>query len=228
MADRGFSTLAAGFNGDAEAVLCDACGNGGLITADRHTDQWHAGADSRHHSAVPGMGDHQAVVGSTAECGKPLDYHVGRWMKLIDFDRAADCDQRPDGKRPHTHARSRAYRILRSREAAILALAKPPARSISTRGGHNSPHEGDSGTSHVRDGQRMRHGEVIQRMEYRVLVLRENVIGGALSGDKLEDALNEQARQGWLLKSITHADVKGRVGPGAVEGLILTFERSVS
>jgi len=53
MADRGFSTLAAGFNGDAEAVLCDACGNGGLITADRHTDQWHAGADSRHHGAAP-------------------------------------------------------------------------------------------------------------------------------------------------------------------------------
>jgi len=74
----------------------------------------------------------------------------------------------------------------------------------------------------------MRQSERIQRMEYRVVVLREKLLGGALSGDKLEDALNDQARQGWLLKSITHADVKGRVGPGAVEGLILTFERSVS
>ena len=73
----------------------------------------------------------------------------------------------------------------------------------------------------------MRHDERIQRMEYRVVVLRENLLGGALSGDKLEDALNDQAQQGWLLKSITHADVKGRVGPGAVEGLILTFERPV-
>ena len=60
------------------------------------------------------------------------------------------------------------------------------------------------------------------------LELRENRIGGALSGDKLEEILNDEAREGWMLKSITHADVKGRVGPGAVEGLILTFERPVA
>ena len=65
-------------------------------------------------------------------------------------------------------------------------------------------------------------------MEYRVLELRESRIGGALSGDKLEEILNDEARQGWLLKAITHADVKGRIGPGGVEGLILTFERPVS
>ena len=62
----------------------------------------------------------------------------------------------------------------------------------------------------------------------RGLELRENRIGGALSGDKLEEILNDGAREGWMLKSITHADVKGRVGPGAVEGLILTFERPVA
>jgi len=93
---------------------------------------------------------------------------------------------------------------------------------------HNSPLEGDAGGAPVRHGQYMRHGEIIQRMEYRVLELRESRIGGALSGDKLEEILNDEARQGWLLKAITHADVKGRVGPGAVEGLILTFERPVS
>jgi hypothetical protein len=58
--------------------------------------------------------------------------------------------------------------------------------------------------------------------------LRESLIGGALSGDKLEAILNDEAREGWMLKSITHADVKGRVGPGAVEGLVLTFERPVT
>ena len=68
----------------------------------------------------------------------------------------------------------------------------------------------------------------MRRFEYRVLELRENRIGGALSGDKLEEILNDEAREGWMLKSITHADVKGRVGPGAVEGLILTFERQVA
>jgi hypothetical protein len=68
----------------------------------------------------------------------------------------------------------------------------------------------------------------MQRFEYRVIALREKMIGGALSGDKLEEILNEEAREGWMLKSITHADVKGRIGPGAVEGLLLTFERPVA
>jgi hypothetical protein len=74
----------------------------------------------------------------------------------------------------------------------------------------------------------MRHDELIQRVEYRVLELRENRIGGALSGEKLEEILNDEARQGWRLKSITHADVKGRLGPGSVEGLLLTFERPIA
>jgi hypothetical protein len=68
----------------------------------------------------------------------------------------------------------------------------------------------------------------MHRFEYRVITIREKMIGGALSGDKLEEILNEEAREGWMLKSITHADVKGRVGPGAVEGLLLTFERPVA
>ena len=51
------------------------------------------------------------------------------------------------------------------------------------------------------------------------------MFGGKMSGDKLEKLLNDHASQGWQLKSITGADVKGRVGPGATEGLIVTFER---
>ena len=74
----------------------------------------------------------------------------------------------------------------------------------------------------------MRHGGQLHRFEYRVLELREGLVGGALSGDKLERVLNDEAREGWMLKSITHADVKGRIGPGAVEGLLLTFERPVA
>ena len=68
----------------------------------------------------------------------------------------------------------------------------------------------------------------MQRFEYRVIALREKMIGGALSDEKLEEILNDIAREGWMLKSITHADVKGRIGPGAVEGLLLTFERPVA
>jgi hypothetical protein len=63
--------------------------------------------------------------------------------------------------------------------------------------------------------------------EYKVVELREKMIGGKLSGDRLQKVLNENAAQGWQLRTITAADVKGRVGPGGVEGLLVTFERQV-
>ncbi len=61
--------------------------------------------------------------------------------------------------------------------------------------------------------------------EYRVVELREKMIGGKMSGDKLQKLLNENAQKGWQLKAITAVDVKGRIGPGGVEGLLITFER---
>jgi Domain of unknown function (DUF4177) len=61
--------------------------------------------------------------------------------------------------------------------------------------------------------------------EYKVVELREKMIGGKMSGEKLEKTLNEHARQGWQLKALTSTEVKGRVGPGGVEGLLVTFER---
>lgn len=63
--------------------------------------------------------------------------------------------------------------------------------------------------------------------EYKVVEIREKLIGGKLSGDKLQKILNENAAQGWRLTHITEAEVKGRVGPGGVEGLLVTFERQV-
>ena len=68
-------------------------------------------------------------------------------------------------------------------------------------------------------------GGAMTRYEYRVLQLRESMLGGKLSADKLEKLLNDEAGQGWQLKAITKADVKGRVGRGAVEGLMITMER---
>ncbi len=44
-------------------------------------------------------------------------------------------------------------------------------------------------------------------------------------GEKLEKALNEHAAQGWQLEAITSVEVKGRLGPGGVEGVFVTFER---
>lgn len=63
------------------------------------------------------------------------------------------------------------------------------------------------------------------RYEYRVLQLRESLIGGKLSAEKLEKLLNKEADDGWQLKAITSVDVKGRVGPGGVDGLLVTLER---
>ena len=71
------------------------------------------------------------------------------------------------------------------------------------------------------------HRLMVERYEYKVLELREKMIGGKMSGDKLEHVLNEHAGQGWRLKAITSAEVKGRIGPGGVEGLLVTFERII-
>ena len=64
-----------------------------------------------------------------------------------------------------------------------------------------------------------------QRYEYRVVELREGLLGGKMSGDKLEKVLNQHAREGWQLKAITSVEVKGRIGPGGVEGVLVTLER---
>jgi hypothetical protein len=69
---------------------------------------------------------------------------------------------------------------------------------------------------------------VAGRYEYKVAELREGMVGGKMSGDKLEKVLNEHAREGWQLKAITAVEVKGRIGPGGVEGVLVTFERPVS
>ncbi len=66
------------------------------------------------------------------------------------------------------------------------------------------------------------------RYEYKVEQLREGMIGGKMSADKLQKVLNDHAREGWQLKAITSTDVKGRIGPGGVEGLLVTFERPVA
>ncbi|WP_410571872.1 DUF4177 domain-containing protein [Amycolatopsis sp. cmx-4-61] len=67
----------------------------------------------------------------------------------------------------------------------------------------------------------------MQRYTYKVVEVREKLLGGKMSGDKLEKLLNDHAGDGWQLKAITATEVKGRVGPGGVDGLLVTFERPV-
>ena len=61
--------------------------------------------------------------------------------------------------------------------------------------------------------------------EYKVVQVREGLIGGKMSADKLEKVLNEYAQKGWQLKAVTAVEVKGRLGPGGTEGVLVTFER---
>jgi hypothetical protein len=67
-----------------------------------------------------------------------------------------------------------------------------------------------------------------QRFEYLVISIREGLVGGSIKPDKVQDVLNRHAKDGWQLKALTAADVKGRIGPGAAEGLLATFERPVA
>ena len=66
------------------------------------------------------------------------------------------------------------------------------------------------------------------RYEYKVEQVREGMIGDKMSADKLERVLNKHAEDGWQLKAITSVEVKGRIGPGGVEGVLVTFERPVA
>ena len=66
-----------------------------------------------------------------------------------------------------------------------------------------------------------------QRYEYLVETIREGLVGDAVKPGRVQEVLNHKARDGWQLRSLTAADVKGRIGPGATEGLLAVFERPV-
>ena len=65
------------------------------------------------------------------------------------------------------------------------------------------------------------------QMEYKVETVRASLMGDKMDAGDIEKRLNERAREGWALKSMTETTVKGRVGPGGTEGLLLVFERAV-
>ena len=65
------------------------------------------------------------------------------------------------------------------------------------------------------------------QMEYKVETVRASLMGDKMDAGDIEKRINERAREGWALKSVTETTVKGRVGPGGTEGLLLVFERAV-
>ena len=89
---------------------------------------------------------------------------------------------------------------------------------------------GETGTPRPRPALRSRGSRIPRRRsrlyKYKVVEVREKMIGGKMSGEKLERLLNDHARDGWQLRAITAVEVRGRVGPGGVDGLLVTFERN--
>ena len=61
--------------------------------------------------------------------------------------------------------------------------------------------------------------------EYKVETVRTSLIGDKVDSDGIADLLNDQGKDGWQLHSMTPTTVKGRIGPGGTEGLLVVFER---
>jgi len=59
--------------------------------------------------------------------------------------------------------------------------------------------------------------------EYKVVEVRQKKMSGTMSAAMLQAALNEHAAEGWQVRAITSADMKGMTGK--TEGILVTFER---
>ena len=57
--------------------------------------------------------------------------------------------------------------------------------------------------------------------------MRSSMVGDKMDSGDVEKSLNDRARDGWQLKSLTATQVKGRIGPGGTEGLLAVFERPI-
>jgi hypothetical protein len=64
--------------------------------------------------------------------------------------------------------------------------------------------------------------------EYKVDTVRETLVGDKVDSDGVQDILDDRVKEGWRLHSIVDTKVKGRVGPGGTEGLMLVFERQTA
>jgi hypothetical protein len=65
----------------------------------------------------------------------------------------------------------------------------------------------------------------MQRFEYKVETIRSSMVGDKMDSGGVEELLNDRASDGWQLKGLTATQVKGRIGPGGTEGILVVFER---
>lgn len=74
-------------------------------------------------------------------------------------------------------------------------------------------------------GQVGQVGPAVEMFEYQTLQIRTTLVGDKIKTGDVDKILNAHAGQGWRVKSIVETSVKGRVGPGGVQGLLVVFER---
>ena len=63
--------------------------------------------------------------------------------------------------------------------------------------------------------------------EYLVVEVKDSLFRGKQSAETLQGILNQHAQYGWKYKSMTTTDLKGRMGVGSTDGILITFERDL-
>lgn len=76
------------------------------------------------------------------------------------------------------------------------------------------------------DPQRTARPSTGELFEYQTAQIRTTPGDDKIkTGDVDKGSVVYDGQQGWRVKSIVETSVKGRVGPGGVEGLLVVFER---
>jgi hypothetical protein len=63
--------------------------------------------------------------------------------------------------------------------------------------------------------------------DYRVVAIRQRMIGDKIDVGEVQKTLSDWAAQGWHVKSVIETSVAGRLGPGGVSGPMIIFERRI-
>ena len=64
-----------------------------------------------------------------------------------------------------------------------------------------------------------------QHVEYKVDIVRSQLVGDRMDHHDIAMVLNDRAADGWSLKFCIETEVLARVGPGGMNGVMLIFER---
>lgn len=65
----------------------------------------------------------------------------------------------------------------------------------------------------------------LQQVEYRCEIVRSRVVGDRVDHHEVALAMNDVAAEGWRFTFALDTEVKARVGPGGMSGVMLFFER---